>query len=466
MFNRGFGDSRRKVLLLLLLGGILILSFVGFRKHDEIGDIIQNQRQSWKNTTSYTYQGSSDTASDDEALENSPSSFNSEYKKDKKLAGKTSSKSSKQSHKQSEPEEEEEEEEEEQEPVAPGPVFDNRKLSSESLIDLRNDTLGFEHIYVLNMAGRTDKLDAMRLSASLSNFSFDIMEGVSGAEVPKKAVSGIYDYEKEGINGVIGCWRGHMNFARTIIRKKHASALIMEDDADWDVDFRNQLERFALGSQTLLNTPHGEADPAPDSPYGDGWDLLWLGHCGTQPLNGSWQRFLIKNDPTTTPLSHRVNFANIPDMSLYPNNTRIVMPSKGATCTYSYALSYHGAQKIMKWMSMDVYAKPVDFGLHDMCSEKERGFKCFSIFPQIIADHKPPGGANKDSDIGEGGKASNVRKKGFSYNVVNSVRINADALIDGRLEDVESQWPGEDDGGVEGEITYEYKDEEVEDVGD
>ncbi len=49
----------------------------------------------------------------------------------------------------------------------------------------------FENVYVLNVPGRTDKLDAMRLTASLTGFHFDIIEGVSGADVPKKALSGV-----------------------------------------------------------------------------------------------------------------------------------------------------------------------------------------------------------------------------------------------------------------------------------
>lgn len=41
------------------------------------------------------------------------------------------------------------------------------------------------------MAGRTDKLDAMRLTASLSGFSFIVEPGVDGGDVPAKALSGV-----------------------------------------------------------------------------------------------------------------------------------------------------------------------------------------------------------------------------------------------------------------------------------
>ncbi len=41
------------------------------------------------------------------------------------------------------------------------------------------------------MPRRTDKIDAVRLSASLTDFQFDIIEGVSGTDIPAKALPGV-----------------------------------------------------------------------------------------------------------------------------------------------------------------------------------------------------------------------------------------------------------------------------------
>ena len=243
----------------------------------------------------------------------------------------------------------------------------------------------------------------------------------------------------------------------SVVKNRHATALIMEDDADWDISFKNQLELIALGSQTLLDNPKGIT---PHSPYGEGWDLIWLGHCASQPTPGDNRRFLMKNDPTVTPYTHRTNYGGIPDMSPYDNSTRIMYFTMGSTCTYSYALSYHGAQKILKWLSMDIYSGPVDFGLHDMCEKKERGFKCIGVFPQIIADHKPAGAGNKDTDIGDGG--SNIREKGFSYNIVHSTRMNVDVLIDGKMDKVQAQWPEDaPNPPLKGPVITDFKNEEL-----
>lgn len=41
------------------------------------------------------------------------------------------------------------------------------------------------------MPSRTDKLDAMILAASVTGFEFDVLEGVQGDSISKKALSGV-----------------------------------------------------------------------------------------------------------------------------------------------------------------------------------------------------------------------------------------------------------------------------------
>ena len=347
-------------------------------------------------------------------------------------------------------------------PTDMGPALSNgaRSLSRQSLKDLRNETMGFGNVYVVNMPERMDKLDAMKLTASLTGFNFEVIPAVNGRKVSAKVLSKDFP-EGENHDGQVGCWRSHLSIAHKIIENNLASAMILEDDADWDVALRSQLEHFALGSQSLLET---STKTVPFSPYGDGWDMIWLGHCASQPANDDWRRFLMKNDPTVTPPNHRANWAETPqDMSKYDNSTRIIYFSKGGTCTYSYGLSYHGAQKLLKWLSMEIYGKAIDFGLHDMCSKPDRNFKCIGVFPQLVGEHKMAGGSSRDTDIGAGGTQS--RKMGFSYNIVHSTRMNADALIDGRFDDVVSQWP-EDTPILTGPIVTEFRNDPTENTYD
>ncbi|CAF9941069.1 MAG: hypothetical protein ALECFALPRED_008980 [Alectoria fallacina] len=403
MIRREMRETKRRMVLLSLLACFLFLTLVAFRRPNSF-------------MSEYTHRSANPTASATSRTNTKAKSW---------LKGR---------------------------PKSMGPVLGNgqRHLSDSSLADLKNTSLGFEKIFVLNMPSRTDKLDAMTLAASVTGFDFDVLEGVQGESIPKKALSGKWE-SRPGIEGVVGCWRGHMNFAKEIVRGRLSSALIIEDDADWDLNLRSMMEYIALGSQTLLDTPHGKT---PRSPYGDGWDLMWFGHCASSTIKGDDRRFIMKNDPNVPPPQHRANYGQIPDMSSYDNNTRIMFFTAGNTCTYSYALSYHGAAKILKYLSMDIYNKPIDFGLREMCDKEDRGFKCLSVFPQIFGEHKPAGADERDSDIDPGNRAS-VRTKGYSHNTVHSTRLNVEHLIDGRMDLLENQY-GEDPQ-LEGPIVTEYR---------
>ena len=129
-------------------------------------------------------------------------------------------------------------------------------------------------------------------------------------------------------------------------------------------------------------------------------------------------------------------------MTRYSNSTRIVFEATRGLCLYGYALSHRGAQKILYYLSMSPWSSAVDFGIEDMCRDPARSFRCMGVFPQLVDSHRAAGTAGKDSDISKP-KEDTVRTKGFSYNVVYSTRLNANALMDGKRDKVESQWPEE-----------------------
>ena len=59
-----------------------------------------------------------------------------------------------------------------------------------------------------------------------------------------------------------------------IIERNVSTALVLEDDADWDVTFKHQLTLLARGVRYVL------AENSPDlaAPYGTSWDMLWIGN--------------------------------------------------------------------------------------------------------------------------------------------------------------------------------------------
>lgn len=100
-------------------------------------------------------------------------------------------------------------------------------VHDESLTDILNSTLGvclypvaccppfidtpkFQKILVLNLPFRTDRRDAISLSAATSNMKLEFVNGVTGDSIKQSA----YPPPEENIKlseGIRGSWRTHMN---------------------------------------------------------------------------------------------------------------------------------------------------------------------------------------------------------------------------------------------------------------
>ncbi|KAI4210437.1 MAG: hypothetical protein LQ351_006729 [Letrouitia transgressa] len=221
-----------------------------------------------------------------------------------------------------------------------------------------------------------------------------------------------------------------------IVTDKISTALVLEDDADWDVSLKDQLMDFATGARYISGTTS-----TPRSPYGDDWDLLWLGHCSAQQIDSDKRHFVIHNDPTVPPPAHRVNYNAVPDLTKmgYDNSTRIVFRANNGVCLYSYALSYRGARKMLRWQAKIKKFEPIDIGVGHQCRD-DPDFKCVAVYPQLIDTHKGPGRKSRDSDIGAF-NPTDIREKGFTPNIMQSTRLNLDNLIKGEDVQMEQQWP-------------------------
>ncbi|KAL8926577.1 MAG: hypothetical protein Q9208_002904 [Pyrenodesmia sp. 3 TL-2023] len=301
---------------------------------------------------------------------------------------------------------------------------------------VKNSTLGFERIFVINLPERYDKLDAFSLAASVTGFTHDVIEGIKGSTVVNKTLPALEGLPKKerARNNIVGCWRAHLNFAQKIVRDRISSALVLEDDSDWDVSLKDQLADIATGSRYISGTPK-----TPRSPYGDDWDLLWLGHCSAQQDPSDTRRFVVENDATVPPPNHRQNFNKVPALNEmgYDNSTRIVFRAHDGVCLYSYALSFRGAQKVLRWQNNISKFYPIDIGIGYQCRD-DAHFKCVAVFPQVVDSHKAAGRQSRDSDIGSF-DPTKVREKGFTQNIVRSTRLNVENIMYGKA--IQDQWP-------------------------
>ena len=101
---------------------------------------------------------------------------------------------------------------------------------------------------VVNLPSRTDNVDALRLAASLTDIKFSVAPGVLDKDV---AVATLPYVWPGGEESGMRAWRAHMDALNKVVRESLSSALILEDDIDWDVDIKRQLPPIAQGTRQL-----------------------------------------------------------------------------------------------------------------------------------------------------------------------------------------------------------------------
>lgn len=206
----------------------------------------------------------------------------------------------------------------------------------------------------------------------------------------------------------------------------------MEDDLDWDVRLLSQMRELAKGARWLSNIPPSQKQ---HSPYGDDWDILWPGHCGEVLPEHDDRRYVIKDDETVAPKEKQ---PWLKALRSYPEHTRIIHKTGAPICSFAYAVSYRGAQKILLALALKGSNLAFDNNLAFFCRDGHLDIKCVSVQPMLFMHHRPAGNMNKDSDI-QTGNGKSIRQKGFTENIVFSVRLNLEQLIMG-TKDYVMQW--------------------------
>ncbi|KAL2819716.1 hypothetical protein BJX63DRAFT_381522 [Aspergillus granulosus] len=218
----------------------------------------------------------------------------------------------------------------------------------------------------------------------------------------------------------------------------------MEDDADWDVSVKAQLQSFAIAVRALQSTdPSSRLGPPSNSisPYGSDWDILWLGHCGIE-CNPDLPSFLTPDDPTILPPHHFLPYWRDPPAQDRPDDSRLTCSIRDGVCSIVYAVSLRGAQRILAALSVNPseLASQIDTGaqfdvsLGRLCGSGH--LNCFAPYPSLTGGYRPAGATSKGSDIngleGEVGKPFEGPVEGpFSHGVLYSTMLNIGRLLRG-----------------------------------
>ncbi|KAH8887873.1 hypothetical protein GQ53DRAFT_725607 [Thozetella sp. PMI_491] len=388
------------------------------------------------------------------------------------------------------------------------------KSSGPLLTEALNSTLG--KILVINLPSRTDRRDAMTLAAALTGLQVGWINGRDGKDLDDRVLPA--DSRNRSILvGNKGSWRAHMDALQMhvsndlcclVIHENLTSALILEDDADWDIRLGRQMQDLTRLTQAYIqplqanpqrtnieisreieprvfdpaiNEIPGTVSPA-TSPFGDGWDVLWLGHCGTEfpapsavPRDGDKVgpglpllrvvRYLDETVPMRKHLKPHPLALEDQLASAYPDHTRVVHASNGTICTIGYAVSQQGARKLLWQFGLETFTTGWDLMLRDWCNHgyenrfyadgdaqekagrgRERAAignapVCLTVQPPLFSHHF---GKSGGSDItAPGGGFISKGRESTPY-IRLSVRLNMGRLVRGSgVEDLVDQWPDE-----------------------
>ncbi|RIB23346.1 glycosyltransferase family 25 protein [Gigaspora rosea] len=213
--------------------------------------------------------------------------------------------------------------------------------------NVTNRTLGFGHIYAINLANRQDRRHRMEAIASSHNLDFEFFTAIS-----KDDYETLNQYKSDLDPSHKACYVSHYILWELIAHNRYMSALILEDDVDFEMDI------VSIMSKVYRVLP---AD----------WEMLYIGHCSSE---GSIF-FKIRQ--------------------WFDNSLFQLLKSDTPACAHAYAISYSGALKLLKEI-VDI-KEPVDVEI--VYKVRSGDIISYSIEPSAIVQWKS---LDNPSDVSPG----------------------------------------------------------------
>jgi len=228
-----------------------------------------------------------------------------------------------------------------------------------------NTTLGFGAVVVVSRAGSERQLGLLQ-AANVTGIDLTIPSQPSWSEDDVNKFRQGRD-DPDITTGSVYAWLGHNNALRWFLDSGLETALILEDDVDWDIQLRSlQVPLAANAARSMLSSSkylsRFEVDAA--QYWGDtsAWDLLYLGHCGDyfHPLEkGIGRGYQFKENLTSIPhklyedpsLPARRDLhpytAALFDVFELREQTRAFHRSQFPLCTFGYAVTRAAAEQLV-----------------------------------------------------------------------------------------------------------------------
>lgn len=248
-----------------------------------------------------------------------------------------------------------------------------------------NSTLGFSKIYAVSRQG-SPRQPSLLSAAELTGLEIAIPSqprwseaDITSLQAPKNSLLD---------RGSALAWLGHRNVLAHFLNSTDETALILEDDVDWDTRIRTtQMPQTAYAIRELLASSEGY--------YGntDDWDILWLGHCGD--YFDATRGMIIPSikayaDPAMPTLEKLHSWTREFLLGLGANNQqRLVHQSVQPLCSFAYAVTKRAATRLHYELAVREPSrdgghpcKAYDVRLLEAC--RDEGMKCITVNPELF----------------------------------------------------------------------------------
>ncbi|KAK7549405.1 hypothetical protein IWX49DRAFT_32933 [Phyllosticta citricarpa] len=249
-----------------------------------------------------------------------------------------------------------------------------QRQQQSGLADLANATLGFQTIIAISSEDQSSptawRQRGLLAAAERTGLHVEIRQS---RRIPDDELAA-FRARKSPTNGErprtgsARAWIAHLDALRHIVAHNISTALILEDDADWDVRIRSQLAPNAgilrVIRQSLQGPRHFDSSagtsgpdnstlqdtslPAFEAPYTHDFDFIALGHCAAITTPFATTLDVDEEDKTLLPAQSLRAVHDRYAYTPFPDFTRRIIKSPHPTCTYAYGVTFEGARKILE----------------------------------------------------------------------------------------------------------------------
>ncbi|KAF2266483.1 hypothetical protein CC78DRAFT_531596 [Lojkania enalia] len=293
-----------------------------------------------------------------------------------------------------------------------------------------NATLDFQEIIYLSMPHRTDRQDALALIAAIAGLKLTMIPGVKPDEIHPKAMPPHIGPNDMTGTAPLGIWRAHANVWRYIIDNNIQSALVIEDDVDFDVNIKEIMGNFNWQlkyNNTIRWGKDVEKGWDEDCPYGCDWDEIFVGSCGGKPNAARLDLMQSYADPHAPKINQlqdwtQKEFKNYWNMS-ESEGQRVIAPTYEPLCLLGYGVSRLGAMRMLYQIGgWRPFGNPVDL---EIAFRTEEGvLSGYTLTPPTFVTWRIGGAQDSDNDAGMNAKPVSTKGNmdGKSIGLKKSIR--------------------------------------------